>query len=106
MVMEFGDWRLVPADGLNWELCHRHAATKGKNAGKVGWHHLGRYYQHNTIGEALRFAASRELMERREGEAESIWEALAEYERILQGFADAIRNPSVPHRGPNDGGHD
>lgn len=105
-MIEFGDWRLVPRDRLNWELEHRHAASRGKNAGDVSWHPLGRFYQHNTIGEALRFAASRELMERREGEAESIWEALAEYERILQDFADAVRNPSGPRRGPNEGGHD
>ncbi len=106
MTITFGDWRLVPRDRLNWELEHRHAASKGKNEGSVRWHPQGRYYQHNTIGEALRFAASQELMRRNKDEAENIWEALREYERILRDFADAIRNPSETLSGPQAATHD
>lgn len=100
MTIEFGDWRLVPLDARNWELCHRHATSRGANKGDVRWHRLGRYYQYNTIGEAMRYAASVELMERRKDEAEGIWEALREYERILDSHQDGLRNLSETHSGP------
>jgi len=58
VTIEFGKtWRLVPVDRLNWELCHRHVTSRGKNAGESKWHRLGSYYSHNTITQALVDAA-------------------------------------------------
>lgn len=94
MIIEFGRWRLVPVDKLNWELCHRHATTRGKNEGTEQWHRLGRYYSYNTFANALVFAADQELR----GEdgtadaARSIEDALAEYDRITTALvADMAR---------------
>ena len=28
----FGDWKLLPMDSLNWELCHWHEASHGRNS--------------------------------------------------------------------------
>lgn len=106
MTIEFGEWRLVPCDTRNWELCHRHATSRGKNEGEVRWHRLGRYYQHNTLDEALRYAASQELMQRNRDEAESIWEALREYERITQTLLNGVRNLPDAYSGPKAGRHD
>ena len=64
----FGDWKLIPIDGCNWELAHRHANTRGDNAGRVQWNRLGRYYQSNTFHLALR-----------------------EYERIVTTMTDALK---------------
>ena len=100
MTIEFGDWRLVPVDALNWELCHRHVTSRGKNAGESKWHRLGRYYSHNTIAQALRYAAGRELMAQREDEAMGIWEALREYERITQALVDAAQELPETYRRP------
>lgn len=97
MVIEFGEWRLVPLDGLNWELCHRHAATRGKNAGRVSWHRCGRFYQASTFGDALRFAADCELKERNHGDVRGIRSALAEYEAITAGYLDAVRGLLEAH---------
>lgn len=83
MIIEFGDWRLVPMDDHNWELCHRHAATRGKNAGQVQWNRMHRYYQYNTLDCALLFAADFELKEKREGRVAEIGRALEEYRAIV-----------------------
>ena len=103
MTIEFGDWRLVPSDGLNWELEHRHVTrATGKNRGgsEPTWHRVGRYYQHNTIGEALRYATDCELKELRGAEAENIWEAWREYERITRELEDALLAALSGHSGP------
>ena len=93
MVMEFGSWRLVPVDRRNWELCHLHVG-KARGRHKAGteptWHRMGRFYQYNTLAEAFRYAASCELMDRGKDEASGISDALREYERITNEFADAI----------------
>ncbi len=92
MVIEFGRWRLVPVDKLNWELCHWHVATRGKNVGTEQWNRLGRYYSYNTIDLALRYAADQEMCEK-DGEAvRAIADALHEYETIMSALmADVAR---------------
>lgn len=82
MTIEFGNWRLVPVDQLNFELCHRHVTSRGKNAGTERWHRLGRFYSFSTIGNALWFAATRELAEEDGAAVAEIREALSEFERI------------------------
>ena len=82
MIIEFGAWRLVPVDARNWELCHLHVTSKGKNAGERRWHHLGRFYQYNTIGNALWYAATMELADHDDVAVMETREALSEFERI------------------------
>jgi len=98
VIVEFGDWRLVPVDARNWELCHRHVTSKGKDEGVAKWHRLGRYYSHNTLHEALRYAVSRELMLHREDEAMVIWDALKEYERITRQLVNAAQELPATYR--------
>lgn len=95
----FGDWKLVPVDSLNWELCHRHETTdnvRARAAGSVGtvrWHRLGRYYSYSTFGNALLYAADCEL---KRGCAEAVMElgeALDRYERIADGLREAVVRP-------------
>lgn len=97
MIIEFGDWRLVPTDSLNWELCHRHEVTRGKNAGTVKWNRLGRYYSHGTFGNALLYAADCELKSGRAGEALGIVDALAEYRAIAMSIEAAARRMEASH---------
>ena len=53
------NWKLVPVDQRNWELCNRHecadsaASRKSGNAGRVMWFRCGRFYSYNTVEEAL-----------------------------------------------------
>lgn len=82
MTIEFGRWRLVPVDRLNWEPCHWHAATRGKNEGVEQWNRLGRFYSWNTFGNALMFAADCELKDGTAEAARDIRAALAEYRAI------------------------
>lgn len=91
MVIEFGRWRLVPVDKLNWELCHWHTATRGKNAGTEQWNRLGRYYSYNTIDLALRYAADQEMREKDGDAVRAIADALSEYETIIVRFMRAMR---------------
>lgn len=80
----FGNWKLVPLDSLNWELCHLHASSRGKNEGVRQWHRLGRYYSWNTFPNALMYAADRELKDGTAEAARDIHAALAEYKRITE----------------------
>ena len=92
MIIEFGRWRLVPVDKLNWELCHWHAATRGKNEGVEQWNRLGRFYSWNTFGNALMFAADCELKDGTAEAARDIHAVLAEYRAITDALmADMAR---------------
>ena len=91
MVIEFGRWRLVPVDKLNWELCHLHVATRGKNAGTEQWNRLGRYYGYNTIDLALCYAADQEMREKDGDAVRDIDAALREYAAIIVRFMKALR---------------
>lgn len=87
----FGDWKLFPVDASNWELCHRHANTRGKNKGVVQWNRLGRFYQYNTIPNAIKYAADCEVKNECHGTVMELWDALAEYNRITDALkADVI----------------
>ncbi len=92
----FGDWKLIPLDGDNWELAHRHVSTRGKNEGRMQWSRLGRFYQSNTIHLALLYAADCELKAGCAEAERDIRDALAEYERIVDGMKDALRSRQEP----------
>ena len=87
----FGNWKLVPMDGENWELAHRHVSARGKNKGHVQWNRVGRYYQYDTIENALRYAADHEAMDGNSDEESAILEALTEYGRITRELLDGVR---------------
>jgi hypothetical protein len=81
----FGDWKLVPVDSRNWELCHRHVArATGRHKGgtRPQWNRLGRFYQCNTFDAAIQYAADCELKDGTAEAARDIHVALAEYGRI------------------------
>lgn len=79
----FGDWKLIPLDGDNWELAHRHVSSKGKNVGRMQWNRVGRFYQSNTFHLALEYAADQEAKAGCMEAERDIREHLAEYRRIL-----------------------
>ena len=110
MVIEFGRWRLVPVGGGNFELCHRHVATRGKNAGKVQWNRIGRYYQYNTLGNAMLYAATRELGEDGGTGVIEIRDSLQEFERIvdklLAGAQKCAQELQETHSAALDHDHD
>jgi hypothetical protein len=106
MIIEFGRWRLVPVDKLNWELCHWHAATRGKNEGVEQWNRLGRFYSWNTFGNALMFAADCELKERHGAEVAEIRDALAELRQTLHAFEVSFVQTCSIDSGPLGYGRD
>lgn len=85
----FGDWKLVPVDARNWELCHRHAvsdtptARKAGTVGNVQWNRLGRFYQFNTFDLALQYAADEELKGKAYGTVMELQDAIGEYRTIV-----------------------
>lgn len=90
----FGDWKLVPVDSRNWELCHRHVArATGRHKGgtRPQWNRLGRFYQCNTFDAAIQYAADCELKDECHDRAMGLAEAIAEYRAIVDGMsADVI----------------
>lgn len=79
----FGDWKLFPVDSRNWELCHRHANTRGESKGTVQWNRLGRFYQFNTFDLALQYAADEELKGKAYGTAMELQDAIVKYRTIV-----------------------
>ena len=79
----FGDWKLFPVDAHNWELCHRHANTRGESKGTVQWNRLGRFYQFNTFDLALQYAADEELKGKAYGTVMELHDAIGEYRTIV-----------------------
>lgn len=79
----FGDWKLFPVDDRNWELCHRHEVTKGKNRRVVQWNRLGRYYSYNTFDLAVQYAADVELKAEAHAKVMELWDALETYRDIV-----------------------
>lgn len=92
----FGDFKLVPLDDRNWELCHRHETADTRTAresgtvGRVRWHRLGRYYQHNTIHLAIQYAADRALKDKAHGTQMELMDALHEYETITSALVSEV----------------
>ena len=79
----FGDWKLFPVDSRNWELCHRHANTRGESKGTVQWNRLGRFYQFNTFDLALQYAADEELKGKAYGTAMELQDAIRQYGTVI-----------------------
>ena len=88
--IKFGRWKLFPVDSGNWELCHWHVATRGKNSGVEQWNRCGRYYQYNTFHLAIQYAADCELREKAYGMQMELQDALGEYERIVGEMVAAL----------------
>ena len=89
----FGDWKLVPVDSRNWELCHRHVAkATGRHKGgtRPQWNRLGRFYQFNTFDLALQYAADEELKGKAYGRQMELQDALYEYRAIVDGMSAAV----------------
>lgn len=84
----FGDWKLFPVDDRNWELCHRHANTRGDNKGAVQWNRLGRFYSYNTFHLAVQYAADCELKDKCYGHQMELEDALYQYRVIV----DALKS--------------
>lgn len=64
MTIEFGNWQLRPADSRNWQLWHLHIpAAVGRHEGgtEPRWMATGRFYQYDTIDNALLYAADQEV---------------------------------------------
>lgn len=85
----FGEWKLVPVDSRNWELCHRHpvsdtpTARKAGTVGTVQWNRLGRFYSHNTFHLAIQYAADCELKDKCHDTVMELEDALHEYRTIV-----------------------
>lgn len=87
----FGEWKLFPVDARNWELCHRHANTRGDNVGVVQWNRLGRFYQYGTFPLAIQYAADCELKDKCHGTVMELRDALREFDRIVDALkADVL----------------
>lgn len=93
----FGDWKLVPVDSRNWELCHRHAVSDtptARRAGTVGvvkWNRLGRFYQYGTFPLAIQYAADCALKDKAYGEQMELLDAIHEFDRIVDALkADVL----------------
>ena len=87
------DWKLVPLDERNWELCHRYATeARGARPASNGpvWHRCGRFYSYNTIGEALLYVADNLLKAKAHGRHMELQDAIHEYRAIAESLRQAV----------------
>lgn len=87
MSIRFGQWELRPDKSGNWAL-HRLRADK---EGNPKWLPCGRYFQWNTIGNALIYAANEEMMEKAEDEVLLFQGYAKELKRLLDSFSEDFR---------------
>ena len=86
-------WKLVPVDGLNWELCElRETASTSRSResgtnGVVKWHRCGRYYSYNTIGAALLYVADQLTKAKCYDESLALVRALDQWRATVDGLA-------------------
>ena len=68
--------------------------------GKVRWHRLGRYYQHNTIHLAIQYAADRALKDGAHGTQMELMDALHEYETITRALVAEVARAAITATAP------
>jgi len=79
----FGDWKLMPVDSRNWELC---------KLGESCWRPLGRFYQFNTFDLALQYAADCEMKNECHDREMELADAIAAYRTIVAVLRDDVRD--------------
>lgn len=87
MSIRFSRWELRPDRSGNWSLWQLRAAKDGKSK----WQPCGHYFQWNTIGNALIYAANEEMMEKAEDEAFLFQGYAEEFKRLLDSFSEDFR---------------
>ena len=92
-IMLAENWKLVPLDERNWELCElrEHRDTHGRpKGGERTWHRCGRYYSYNTIEEALLYVADNLMKAKCHGRHMELQDALREYRAIADSLRQAV----------------
>ena len=83
-------WKLVPVDERNWELCQLRPPRDSHGnptEGETRWFRCGRFYQYNTIDEAMLYVIDQLVKAKAWAQHMELGSALVEYRAI----ADSIR---------------
>jgi len=86
------EWKLVPLDDRNWELCHLHVAQPrgGREGGtEPRWYRCGRFYQYNTVDEAMLYVADQLVKAKAWAQHMELGSALVEYRAIAESIRAA-----------------
>lgn len=73
------DWKLVPVDARNWELCQfRRPCDNNGNPkeGEARWFRCGRFYSYGAIGHAMAYVADEPPQDMRLFKVENFFELL------------------------------
>lgn len=95
-IMLADNWKLVPVDQRNWELCElRETASRQKSresgtVGMVKWHRCGRYYSHNTIDCALLYVADNLMKAKCRDAALTLDAAVAEWKATIRELEQTV----------------
>jgi hypothetical protein len=87
------DWKLVPIDSRNWELCQRYVSqARGRHKGgtEPTWHHCGRFYSSNTIDCALLYVADNLMKDKCRDAALTLDAAVAEWKATIRELERAV----------------
>ena len=92
-IMLADDWKLVPLDSRNWELCHRHVGqARGRHeAGtELRWFRCARFYSYNTIDCALLYVADQLMKDKCRDAALSLDAAVAEWKATIRELEQTV----------------
>lgn len=85
------DWKLVPVDARNWELCQfRRPCDNNGNPkeGEARWFRCGRFYSYGAIGHAMAYVADELMKEKANDKAMELRDAMSEWERIASSMLE------------------
>lgn len=89
------DWKLVPLDDRNWELCHRHVAQPrgGREAGtEPRWYRCGRFYSYNTVDQAMLYVIDQLAKENATDQVLALASAMRQWQDGVERIERAARS--------------
>ena len=75
-------WKLFPTDARNWELCE---------LTDRGWMHRGRFYQYNTIDEAMLYVIDQLAKDGARDEMLALASAMEQWREGVESVREAAR---------------
>ena len=86
------EWKLIPLDERNWELCHLHVAQPrgGREGGtEPRWYRCGRFYQYNTVDEAMLYVIDQLMKDGCKDDALALASAMRQWQQLAESIRAA-----------------
>lgn len=89
-------WKLVPVDERNWELCQLRPPRDSHGnptEGEPRWFRCGRFYQYNTIDEAMLYVIDALMKDGCKDDAIALASAMRQWQQLAESVRETARSP-------------